>query len=315
MGRSSESPAKRDFGRDSGRDAKREGAGRDFQVWGRRPVEAFLSDLTSHTGELDVTKYSLHIIHDKSGKVPLQLKPCVDLSQALGLKIKLHKSEEDEWPLNPDDALNHQRICLRTPNLPTSDITEALNIVRTFVADGGRGCVGLVLDQIQDPRNFGAILRSAAYFNVRFVVYATDRQSELTPLVVRTSAGGVFSLKLVPVVNISRALQQLKAAGAWTLATTLEEASPLSTVTRDRPFVLVMGNEGKGVRLEVARQSDMRVKIPGGAGTVDSLNVAVATGVCLSALSPQVDTAAAEESAEEDFEEAENIYVGDDDEI
>lgn len=275
----------------SGKDFGRAPPKREFYVWGRRTVEAYLSDLQT-SENIEATSLTLHLIGDKAGKVPAQLKPSVDNAKSLGIKIQLHTSQEDEtWPLDSDEPLNHQRVCLRVPSIPTKSVFDAVARVKDASSANLRGCVGIVLDQIQDPRNFGAILRSAAFFGVKFVAFAQDRQADLSPLVLKTSAGGAFSVDLVPVVNVSRTLTQLKDAGAWIVGTALKESQPLSAVPIDRPYIVVLGNEAKGLRPEVARQCDYLARIPGGALTVDSLNVSVAAGVVLSHFAPDAQQA------------------------
>lgn len=258
---------------------------RDIFIWGRRTVEAFLSNL-HHTGEIESTKYALHVIVDKSHKAPSQLKPSVESAQILGIKVIPHTNAEETWPLaDASEELNHQRVCLKIPEYPTQNIVEAISIVKAANESSQHGCVGVVLDQVQDPRNFGAILRSAAFFGLKFVIYGTDRQADVSSLVLKTAAGGAFSLSLIPTVNINRALQQLKDAGAWVAGAALEEnAAPLSDLPKDRTWVAVLGNEGKGLRSEILKNCDYVVKISGGQGTVDSLNVSVAAGVIFHAL-------------------------------
>ncbi|MBX9703214.1 MAG: 23S rRNA (guanosine(2251)-2'-O)-methyltransferase RlmB [Silvanigrellaceae bacterium] len=255
---------------------------KNYFVWGRRTVESFLVKLQEKTS-FDAQHYELHVIVDKTNKAPQQLKPAVELAKTLGIKLKTHLSEQSNWPLADHEGVHHQRICFMIPDYPFHDIEDALDCAKKATQDGEKGCIGLVLDQIQDPRNFGAILRSAAFFGVKFVVYGTDRQSEVTPLVLKTSAGGAFSLMLIPVVNINRALANLKEAGVWIVGSSLnEKTQALSTLPKDRLFTLVVGNEEKGLRQDVMKNCDYLVKIPGGANTVDSLNVSVATGVFLS---------------------------------
>lgn len=260
---------------------------RELFIWGKRTVEGFLTRLHENEG-IEVSKYKLHIIVDKAGKAPAQLKPIVESAKALGISLNAHSSAEPEsgWPLGESSDLNHQRVCLKIPEYPISHMEDAISLIKEKVSNHEEhGCLGLVLDQIQDPRNFGAILRSAAFFGVKFIIYATDRQADITGLVLKTSAGGAFSLMLIPVVNINRALAQLKEAGAWTIGTMLQENSvEFKQLPKDRSWVLVFGNEEKGLRNEVAKNCDYLVKIPGGSDTVDSLNVSVAAGVCLHAL-------------------------------
>lgn len=264
----------------------------ELHVWGRHVVESFLTQLSSHNQEsVKPDQYKLHVIVDKNKKAPAQLKNAVELAQFLGIKIVAHDSAEEGWPLAGNTELNHQRICLTVPHYPTKDIGQALDTVKEAKEQQQHGCVGLVLDQIQDPRNFGAILRSAAYFGIKFVIYGTDRQAPVSSLVLKTSAGGAFVLDLIPVTNLNRALEQLKDAGGWIVGTSLEEGKtiPLENVPKDRTFVAVMGNEEKGLRPEINKKCDYLVKISGlGGKGVDSLNVSVASGIVLHSLASLV---------------------------
>ena len=265
----------------------KKGLPREIFIWGRRTVEAFLENLHQQAKDIDNTKYALHVIVDKTHKAPSQLKPSVESAKLLGIKIVPHDNAEETWPLSDaSEELNHQRVCLKIPEYPVQNIVEAINHVKAANENSEHGCIGIVLDQIQDPRNFGAIVRSAAFFGVKFVVYGTDRQADISSLVLKTSAGGAFSVSLIPAVNINRALQQLKEAGAWVAGTALaENAVALKEVPKDRAWVAVMGNEGKGLRNEVLKNCDYLVQIPGGQGTVDSLNVSVAAGIMIHSLS------------------------------
>ncbi|MCA2960778.1 MAG: 23S rRNA (guanosine(2251)-2'-O)-methyltransferase RlmB, partial [Silvanigrellales bacterium] len=268
--------------------ARSEKTGRErapLLVWGRRPVEAMLADLVGKEGA-KVSAYSLFLLADKEGKVPAQLRDAVDSAKAVGIRVKVCKGHEDEtWPLLGDEALNHQRLCLIVPEFPTVALHDILRNVREKAAAGEKGCLGIVFDQVQDPRNFGSVLRSAAFFGAGFAIFGEDRQAALTSTVIKASAGGAFSLQLAPVVNLNRALAQLKEAGVWVVGSSLgENAVAPEGVPNDRPYVLVLGNEGKGMRQEVARNCDYVVRIPGGNATVDSLNVGVAAGILLARL-------------------------------
>jgi 23S rRNA (guanosine2251-2'-O)-methyltransferase len=277
---------------------------RQFHVWGRRPIENYLARLQQEES-VDQRSYALHVIADKAGRVPAQLKSIVEPCRDLGFKITLCKSQEDEeWPLNSEEQLNHQRVCLRVPSIPTVSIHDIAQSLPQMISDTPHGCLGLVLDQVQDPRNFGAILRTAAFFGAKFVIFGEDRQAEITPVVVKTSSGGAFSLQLAPTVNINRALELLKKSGVWIVGSSLQATARHNELPLDRHYVLVVGNESKGMRQEVARHCDYLVKIPGGVASVDSLNVGVATGVLLSTLQTEVMRSSAQLSqVQESFEE------------
>ena len=264
--------------------AKKTFAPHEFFIWGRRPVEAYLADLTAGEQDPETKEHKLHVIVDKAGKAPAQLRAIVELAKSFGFPIITHQNEEGEWPVAGEEGLNHQRVCLRVPAIRLHDIHDIVDMVMKAKENGVHGCVGLVCDQIQDPRNFGAILRGAAFFGLQFAVFGKDRQALVTPHVLKASAGGAFQVKLVEAVNLVRAIETLKQAGAWIVGTTLENSVPLNEIPMDRPYVVVMGNESKGLRQEVARHCDYLTRIDGGAVTVDSLNVAVAAGVVFHAL-------------------------------
>ena len=282
------------------RGPRRESASRpstQFLVWGKRPVGSLLQKFISNGETNEGGKKTMFLLADKAGKVPGQLKDLVAQAQSVGLTIKVCKGHEDEaWPLSEDDGLQHQRIALSVPKYPTVHIHEVCQKLKNLGAST-KGCVGVVLDQVQDPRNFGAILRSAAFFGATFAIFGEDRQAPLTSTVLKASAGGAFALDLCSVVNINRALEILKENGIWVVGSALTDGSiAVDKVPLDRPYVIVMGNEGKGMRAEITRKCDFVVKIPGGNFAVDSLNVSVAAGVLLSAL--KVETAPVEDETE-----------------
>lgn len=268
---------------------------RPLLVWGKHVVESFLEKFKesqkadSVHERLDSKKYQLHILVDKSGKTPGQLAHAVEMAQSLKIKVLTHRSETEGWPLaDIHEGVVHQRICLEVPEYPTEDISLACSLVTEMHEEKNYGCAGIVLDQVQDPRNFGAILRSAAFFGVKFVVYAQNRQADISSLVLKSSAGGAFEINLIPVVNINRALEELKQAGAWVFGTAnTPEAQPLNTLPTDRVWICALGNEGTGLRAEVLKNCDFLTKIPGGTKNLDSLNVSVAAGIIMHTLQGQ----------------------------
>lgn len=138
----------------------------------------------------------------------------------------------------------------------------------------------LVLDGVTDPHNLGACLRTAEAAGVHAVVVPKDRASGLTPVVRKTSAGAAELVPLIQVTNLARALSALKDRGIWLVATS--DQATISVYQQDLtgPLALVMGSEGQGVRRLTAETCDFLVSIPM-QGMIESLNVSVATGVCL----------------------------------
>ncbi len=149
-----------------------------------------------------------------------------------------------------------------------------------LLARAPRPALVLVLDGIQDPGNLGALVRSAHVLGAHGVVIPKDRSAEVTPAVVKTSAGATEHVPIAQVVNLSRALEQLKEAGLWVAGAVLGEDSQLPwEIDFTGPMALVIGSEGKGIRPLVERHCDFRIRIPV-LGQVSSLS-APAAGAAL----------------------------------
>ncbi|MFN8543002.1 MAG: 23S rRNA (guanosine(2251)-2'-O)-methyltransferase RlmB [Candidatus Binatia bacterium] len=138
----------------------------------------------------------------------------------------------------------------------------------------------LVLDGIQDPRNLGAILRTARAAGVGGVVLPKDRCVGVTPVVVSASAGLLFGLAIAQVPNLVRAIEALKGAGHWLVAMVQGAGQDVLRFAAPPRPAIVVGGEGSGIRPLVRRHCDFEVGIPMAPG-VESLNVAVATGIVL----------------------------------
>ena len=138
----------------------------------------------------------------------------------------------------------------------------------------------LVLDGVTDPHNLGACLRSADAAGVHAVVVPKDNSAELNAEARKVASGAAEAIPLVRVTNLARTLKALKEAGLWVVGTTGEADTVLYDQDLTLPVVIVMGAEGPGMRRLTTHACDFLVKLPM-AGDVSSLNVSVATGVCL----------------------------------
>ena len=138
----------------------------------------------------------------------------------------------------------------------------------------------LVLDGVTDPHNLGACLRSADAAGVDAVVVPKDKSADLNPTARKVACGAAETVPFVRVTNISRTLKALKELGVWLYGTAGEAKNSLYDSDLTGSMALVMGAEGGGLRRLTREQCDHLVKLPM-AGSVSSLNVSVATGVCL----------------------------------
>jgi len=138
----------------------------------------------------------------------------------------------------------------------------------------------LILDGVTDPHNLGACLRTADAAGVDAVVVPKDKSAALTPVVRKVACGAADVIPLVQVTNLARTLRDLQSAGVWIVGTSGEAESNIYDCKFNGPMALVMGAEGKGMRRLTREHCDELIKLPM-AGSVSSLNVSVATGVCL----------------------------------
>ena len=138
----------------------------------------------------------------------------------------------------------------------------------------------VVLDGVEDPHNLGAILRTVDAAGAHGVVRQTRHAAAIDGIAAKASAGAVSHVKIATVVNIARALEELKEAGVWTVGFAGEASEPYDAVDFTLPTALVVGAEGEGLRRLTRDRCDRLVHIPM-LGAVGSLNVSVATGVAL----------------------------------
>ena len=146
--------------------------------------------------------------------------------------------------------------------------------------DRGQEAFFLMLDGVTDPHNLGACLRSADGAGVHAVIVPKDNSVGLTPVVTKVACGAAETVPLVMVTNLTRTLEKMQQQGAWVVGTAGEAEQYIYDLDLKGPIVLVMGAEGVGMRQLTRKQCDFLGKLPM-AGEVSSLNVSVATGVCL----------------------------------
>ncbi len=137
-----------------------------------------------------------------------------------------------------------------------------------------------MLDGVTDPHNLGACLRSADAAGVQAVIVPKDNSAGMNETVRKIACGAAETTPLIPVTNLARTMQQLQERGVWLVGTAGEATIPLFAAPLTGPLALVMGAEGTGMRRLTREHCDHLAYIPM-AGSVSSLNVSVATGICL----------------------------------
>ncbi len=201
-----------------------------------------------------------------------EIQEVIALARKQGVMVRI--LEKNSFPVLPTGVL-HQGLALKTASysyLPIEDLYSHCKKSPQSLL--------LILDQIQDPQNLGAILRTAHCAGVNGVILPERGGALLNPTVMKASAGAAEWLSIYLVKNIARTLEELKEISMWIYGA--EGAAQKSYDEEKYPFktALVMGSEGKGLRHLIKEKCDLLISIPL-LGRISSLNVSVATGVLL----------------------------------
>ncbi len=162
---------------------------------------------------------------------------------------------------------------------PRSDVS----LEELFVTDADGQRLWVALDHLQDPHNVGAIFRTAAFFGVAGIVLTRDRSAPLTSTVYDVASGGLESVPFSEQTNLARTIDVAKQAGLWVLGTSEHAAQDIANVPRDRNWLVVVGNEEKGLGPLIRKKCDDMCCLTQ-LGEVSSLNVSVATGILIASL-------------------------------
>ena len=200
-------------------------------------------------------------------------KEILDLIEKRNIKIKLL----DKHELDKMCKGLHQGIILDVQDIKTYNLDEIIpNINKEYP-------LVVILDHLEDPHNFGAIIRSSEAFGVDAIIIPNDRSVDITSTVVKTSVGTIEKMKIIKVSNINNAIEKLKKYGYWIVGTDME-GMPYTTIDYKTKIAIVIGNEGQGITDLVSKNCDYLAKIPM-VGTVNSLNASVACGIFLAEIS------------------------------
>lgn len=210
------------------------------------------------------------------GRDDERLMPIINLARKYGIPCQLvQRKVLDE----KSKGEQHQGVLARV----TPGKTYSENDIEDILAsahDKGELPFLLILDGVTDPHNLGACLRNADAAGVQAIIVPKDNAARLTATVRKVAVGAAETVPLVQVTNLARTMKQLQQLGVWIIGTAGETETCLYDVKLDGPMALVMGAEGKGMRRLTREHCDQLVKLPM-AGSVSSLNVSVASGICL----------------------------------
>jgi 23S rRNA (guanosine2251-2'-O)-methyltransferase len=232
------------------------------RLWGRHAVEAALRNPERDHRKLWATREAAAMLtRDLAGEMPAEL--ALDYAAASDLARLVARDAP------------HQGLVLECA--PLSDI--ALDELEP--ADAARPVV--VLDQVTDPHNLGAVLRSAAAFGAAALVTQDRHAPPESGVVAKAASGALEIVPWVRVVNLARALEDLAEAGYWRIGLAGEAATLFADALSEAPVALVLGAEGEGLRPNVAQHCDVLARLPI-AAAVESLNVSNAAAVALYAI-------------------------------
>lgn len=193
-------------------------------------------------------------------------KGIIDLIKGKGIKYKfVPKDRLDKMVLG-----QHQGIVLDVCDYKCYDIGY-IDLIKSEYP------LVVMLDHLEDPHNFGAIVRSCEALGVDAIIIPSDRSVDVNDTVIKTSVGAISYIKIIKVSNLSRALDVLKSKGYWVVGSDMSSIS-ISDISVDMPICLVIGNEGKGMSRLVRESCDHVVSIPM-EGRINSLNASVACSI------------------------------------
>ncbi|HSF71577.1 MAG TPA: 23S rRNA (guanosine(2251)-2'-O)-methyltransferase RlmB [Methylotenera sp.] len=228
---------------------------------------AVLSRMRQHATSIE------EILIDRD-RIDARMKDLLHLAESANVRVM----QVDRSRLDGLAGMNgrHQGVLARvvdTP-IPYKDIHDILE------SDLTEPPFFLVLDGVEDPHNLGACLRVADAMGVHAVIAPKDRAVGLNATVRKVASGAAETVPFIAVTNLARTLRELKDAGVFIVGTTMDAPSSLLSTKLDGPIAIVLGSEGDGIRRLTAETCDALVTIPM-FGSVESLNVSVASGICL----------------------------------
>ncbi|MBI3794299.1 MAG: 23S rRNA (guanosine(2251)-2'-O)-methyltransferase RlmB [Nitrospinae bacterium] len=200
-----------------------------------------------------------------------RLKDVLDFAQKKGIPLKTAGNHQLD---RRTQGAVHQGILAVVEPIPLHELDFFIDLVKSKTTTP----VVVAMDSIEDPHNFGAVLRSAETLGVAGAIFPKDRSCDINSTVVKSSAGATEHMDFCRVTNISETLRRLRKEGFYAVAAEADGEVSLPDFEPQFPLVVVIGSEGRGVRPLVRKNCDTAVKIPI-LGKLDSLNVSSASAI------------------------------------
>ena len=246
----------------------------DQLIYGIHAVKSALNYcLDNSAGESSAQSVqAVSMVYVDRGRKDNRINSIIELAKKKSIKITFLTRKE----LDVLCDATHQGVIAQssTPKLKTE------NFLDEFLQNLTEAPFLLVLDGVTDPHNLGACLRTADAAGVDAIIVPKDKSASLTPTVRKVASGADQTIPLIYVTNLARTLKLLKSYQIWVIGTAGESDETIYSSNLTGPLALVMGMEGKGMRRLTRENCDALVKIPM-QGSVESLNVSVATGISL----------------------------------
>ena len=192
-------------------------------------------------------------------------------SELLSLGVNINYLDKNG--LNKIANGNHQGIVLEISDFKYLSETEMFNNLplNPFI---------IILDHVEDPHNFGAIIRTSEAAGVDYIIIPKDRSVKVNSTVMKTSVGALDNVKIVEVTNLNNTIKKLKKKNVWIVGTDMENSVAYDSIDYKVPIALVIGSEGFGMSNLVKKNCDFIARIPM-YGKINSLNASVAAGIMI----------------------------------
>lgn len=231
-------------------------------LYGRHPVVAAINNPKRQINAILVTAENADEVK----------KLCISTNRNTGLVKVVERKEIDK--ILPQDAV-HQGMIAQVKELECYDITDICNM-----SENKEKCFVLILDQVTDPQNIGAIIRSCVAFDALALIIQDKNSPAESGAMAKASAGMIEHLPIARVTNLSRAIEELKKCGFWTVGMDGYATDNIDKINKNGKTAIIMGSEGKGMRRLIEESCDITVRLPI-SEKVESLNVATAAAITL----------------------------------